>query len=157
MRRLLGFTLIELLVTLTVLAVLAMLAVPLLQLTVQREKEKELRIALMQIREGLDAYKRAVDQGRIALKIGDSGYPASLDDLVKGVPDQRSLTKQRLYFLRRLPPDPMATDGIHNPAQTWGLRSYASPPDEPAEGADVFDVYSKSTKLGLNGVPYAKW
>lgn len=157
MRRLLGFTLIELLVTLSVLAVLAMMAVPLLQLTVQREKEKELRLALIQIREGLDAYKRAADQGRIALKIGDSGYPATLDDLVKGIPDQRSLSKQNLYFLRRLPPDPMATEAIQNPAQTWGLRSYASPPDEPAEGADVFDVYSKSTKVGLNSVPYAKW
>jgi general secretion pathway protein G len=157
MRRLLGFTLIELLVTLSVLAVLAMMAVPLLQLTVQREKEKELRIALMQIREGLDAYKRAADQGRIPLKIGDSGYPKALEDLVKGIPDQRSLTKQNLYFLRRLPPDPMITDSSQNPAQSWGLRSYASPPDEPAEGVDVFDVYSKSTKTGLNGVPYAKW
>lgn len=157
MRRLLGFTLIELLVTLSVLAVLATMAVPLLQLTVQREKERELRLALIQIREGLDAYKRAADQGRIALKIGDSGYPATLDDLVKGIPDQRSLTKQNLYFMRRLPSDPMATEALQNPAQTWGLRSYASPPDEPAEGADVFDVYSKSTKVGLNGVPYAKW
>jgi general secretion pathway protein G len=152
-----GFTLIELIVTLAVLAVLATMATPLMQLTVQREKERELRLALIQIREGLDAYKRAADQGRIALKIGESGYPKNLEDLVKGIPDQRSLTKQNLYFLRRLPSDPMTNDSVEDPALTWGLRSYASPPDDPAEGADVFDVYSKSTKIGLNGVPYAKW
>jgi general secretion pathway protein G len=153
----LGFTLIELLVTLSILAVLVLIATPLLQITVQREKEKELRLALIQIREGLDAYKRASDQGRIALRIGDSGYPKSLEDLVKGVPDQRSLTKQNIYFLRRLPEDPMISEKDLDSSQTWGLRSYASPADEPAEGLDVFDVYSKSQKVGLNGVPYAKW
>ncbi len=152
-----GFTLIELLVTLAVMAVLATVATPLLQVAVQRDKERDLRMALMQIREGLDAHKRAAEQGRIALKVGESGYPKSLEDLEKGVPDQRSLNKQNLYFLRRLPSDPMASNTNLKPQETWGLRSYASPPDEPSEGADVFDVYSKSSKIGLNGVPYAKW
>lgn len=152
-----GFTLIELLVTLSIMAVLGLAATPLLQVAVQRDKERELRLALMQVREGLDAYKRAAEQGRIVVKLGDSGYPKSLEELQKGVPDQRSLNKQNLYFLRRLPRDPMASDASVKAEDTWGLRSYASPPDEPASGADVFDVYSKSEKLGLNGVPYAKW
>lgn len=152
-----GFTLIELLVTLAVMAVLAAVATPLLQVAVQRDKERDLRVALMQIREGLDAHKRAAEQGRIALKVGESGYPKSLEDLEKGVPDQRSLNKQNLYFLRRLPSDPMASNTNLKPQETWGLRSYASPSDEPSEGADVFDVYSKSSKVGLNGVPYNKW
>jgi general secretion pathway protein G len=152
-----GFTLIELLVTLAIMAVLALVATPLMQLAVQRDKERDLRSALIQIREGLDAYKRATEQGRIAVKIGESGYPKSLEDLKNGVPDIRSLNKQKLYFLRRLPADPMANDESSEPESTWALRSYASPPDEPAEGNDVFDVYSKSNKVGLNGVPYAKW
>lgn len=152
-----GFTLIELLVTLAIMAVLALVATPFMQVAVQRDKERDLRLALIQIREGLDAYKRAAEQGRIALKVGESGYPKSLEELEKGVPDQRSLNKQTLYFLRRLPADPMAKNSSLKPEETWGLRSYASPPDEPSEGADVFDVYSKSDKVGLNGVPYAKW
>jgi general secretion pathway protein G len=157
MKRTKGFTLIELLVTLAIMAVLAMVATPLLQVAVQRDKERDLRLALIQIREGLDAYKRAAEQGRIALKVGESGYPKNLEDLEKGVPDQRSFNKQTLYFLRRLPADPMAKNSSLKPEETWGLRSYASPPDEPSEGTDVFDVYSKSDKVGLNGVPYAKW
>lgn len=152
-----GFTLIELLVTLAIMAVLALVATPFMQVAVQRDKERDLRLALIQIREGLDAYKRAAEQGRIALKVGESGYPKSLEELEKGVPDQRSLNKQNLYFLRRLPADPMAKDSSLKPEETWALRSYSSPPDEPSEGADVFDVYSKSDKVGLNGVPYAKW
>lgn len=152
-----GFTLIELLVTLAIMGVLALVATPMLQLAVQRDKERDLRSALTQIREALDAHKRAADQGRIALKVGESGYPKSIEDLTQGVPDQRSINKQSLYFLRRLPADPMASSPDLKPEETWGLRSYASPPDDPAEGADVFDVYSKSTKVGLNGVPYGKW
>lgn len=157
MQRYSGFTLIELLVTLSIMAVLALAATPLLQVAVQRDKERELRMALVQIREGLDAYKRAAEQGRIVMKVGDSGYPKSLEDLEKGVADQRSLNKQNLYFLRRLPKDPMARDNNLKAEESWGLRSYASPPDEPTSGVDVFDVYSKSDKVGLNGVPYAKW
>lgn len=147
-----GFTVVELMVTLAIMGVLATVAVPLAQLGVQRQKERELRVALGDIREALDAYKRASDQGRITLKVGASGYPQSLAQLVEGVDDQRSPSKRKLYFLRRLPPDPMTGgDGA------WGLRSYAAAPDDPAEGDDVFDVYSQSDKQGLNGVPYRKW
>jgi general secretion pathway protein G len=157
MRRDRGFTFIELMMTLAIMAVLVMVSVPMAQLAVQRDKERELRQALVQIREGLDAYKRAADQGRILVRLGESGYPKTLAELVEGVPDQRSPTKQNLYFLRNLPRDPMYPDPAAKAEETWGLRSYASPPDDPAEGADVFDIHSKSDKLGLNGVAYRLW
>ena len=88
---------------------------------------------------------------------GESGYPKNLIELVEGVEDQRSPNRKKIYFLRRIPADPMSSDSSLKPEDSWGLRSYASPPDEPAEGDDVFDVYSKSAKVGLNGVPYIKW
>lgn len=155
--RVAGFTLVELMLTLAIMAVLVTVAVPLVQVSVQREKERDLRTALTQIRDALDAYKRATEQGRIPVNIGESGYPKSLEVLVEGVEDQRSPTAAKLYFLRRLPSDPMnSTPGL-SAEQTWSLRSYQSPPDDPQEGDDVFDVYSKSDKVGLNGVPYRDW
>jgi general secretion pathway protein G len=152
-----GFTFIELMMTLAIMAVLVTVATPLLQLTQQRHKERELRSALSDMREAIDAYKRASEQGRIEVKLGQAGYPKSLTELVEGVDDQRSPTRQKIYFLRRLPSDPMQPNTAVSPAQSWGIRSYASPPDDPQEGDDVFDVYSKSQRQGLNGVPYRKW
>lgn len=152
-----GFTFVELMVTLAIMAVLVSVAVPMAQVAVQRQKEQDLRLALMQIREALDAYKRASEQGRIQVVLGESGYPKSLRELVEGVEDQRSPTRQKIYFLRRVPADPMAAEGTQKPEESWGLRSYASPPDDPSSGGDVFDVYSRSDKPGLNGVRYRDW
>jgi general secretion pathway protein G len=150
-----GFTFIELMITLSILATLAMVAAPMAQVALQREKEHQLRTALIEVREAIDAYKRAADNGRIKLSIGDSGYPKRLEDLVTGVPDQRSPRKQNMYFLRRIPRDPFA------PSETsgggWAMRAYASPPDNPSEGEDVFDISSRSGKMGLNGIPLKQW
>lgn len=152
-----GFTFIELMITLAIMATLATVAVPMAQVAQQRAKEHELRSALIEIREAIDAYKRASDNGRIKLSLGASGYPKKLDELVEGVPDQRSPSKQNMYFLRRLARDPFQPREEGSAADSWNKRAYASPPDNPSEGEDVFDVASRSTKAGLNGVPLNQW
>jgi general secretion pathway protein G len=152
-----GFTLIELVVTVAIVGLLAGIAVPTVELAVQRNKEQELRLALREIRKGIDAYKQAYDDGRMIKTVGDSGYPPSLSVLVDGVIDAKNPDKAKMYFLRRVPRDPLSLDADIPADQTWGLRSYESEPDSPSEGRDVFDVYSKSTGIALNGVPYKQW
>jgi general secretion pathway protein G len=152
-----GFTLIELVVTVAIVAVLASIALPFNELVVQRSKEQDLRRALREMRDAIDAHKQAVDEGRVQKRAGESGYPKKLDDLVAGVEDQKSPKKERIYFLRRLPRDPFAIDPALAPAETWGKRSYASPPDDPRDGEDVFDVFSLSTATGINGRAYKEW
>jgi len=152
-----GFTLIELVITVAIVAILALGLVPLTQLAAQRAKEQELRGALRDIRTAIDAYKKAADENRVEKKADQSGYPPNLEVLVEGVKDIKTPDGKMIYFLRRVPRDPFAED-INVPAdKTWGLRSYASPPDDPREGDDVFDVYSRSERVGLNGVPYKEW
>ncbi len=152
-----GFTLIELLVTVAIVALLASVALPLSEVSAQRAKETDLRRALREIRNGLDAYKRASDEGRIQRSPDQSGYPPSLAALVEGVVDAKSPTSAKLYFLRRVPRDPFSPDASVPADRTWALRSYESPPDDPRPGKDVFDIRSLSDRKGLNGVPYAEW
>ena len=153
-----GFTLIELVVTVAIVALLATVAFPLAEVVVKRNKEQELRLALREIRSALDAYKQAVEEGRVEHTIGESAYPPSLDVLVEGVPDASSPgRRKRIYFLRRIPRDPMLADTALPAVETWGLRSYASPHDAPEAGGDVFDVYSQAPGIGLNGIPYRDW
>ncbi len=152
-----GFTLIELVITVAIVALLASVALPVSELAVQRTKEQELRRTLRQVREAIDAYKQASDEGRIRKSVGDSGYPKKLEDLAEGVEDQKSPKKDKIYFLRRIPRDPLNTDPTLSAAGTWGKRSYASPPDDPKEGDDVFDVFSIAQGKGINGQPYRDW
>ncbi len=152
-----GFTLIELVVTLAILAMLSTIALPMAELTVQRGKEQELHADLRLIRDAIDAYKQAYDEGRIIQKVGETGFPPTLDILVQGVDDAQSQIKRKMYFLRRLPRNPFVRDSNIPAADTWGKRSYASSADEPQEGDDVYDVYSPVAGTGINGIPYKEW
>jgi general secretion pathway protein G len=153
-----GFTLIELLVTVTIVALLSTVAFPFIELAQRRSDERELREALRQIRTALDSYKQAVDEGRVLEETKGTGYPPNLDLLVSGVIDAKNPKRdQKIYFLRKLPRDPLNSPGGPEAPVEWGLRSYASPPTSPQPGADIFDVYSLSQGIGLNGVAYRDW
>lgn len=159
-----GFTLIEMLVTMAIVGLLAMVGLPLYEVTTTRYKEAELRQALRTIRGGLDAYKAATDSGLLAKAAGESGYPPSLDMLtqVLDIAGKRDFglgteTSRRMVILRQLPRDPFFDDPQVPAAQTWNTRAYASRPDDTQPGTDVFDVSSKSGRVGLDGTAYSSW
>lgn len=152
-----GFTIIELLVTVVIVSIVASAALPMTELVVQRNKEQELRHALREIRDALDAYKQAGDEGRIIRKAGESGYPRTLEVLVEGIVDAKDPKGAKIHFLRRIPRDPFSPDQTAPASQTWGKRSYASSADDPKPGDDVYDVYSLAAGAGLNGSPYREW
>ena len=150
---------IEVVIAAAIIALLASVVFPIAEMSVRRSKEQELRAALWQIRSALDTYKKAADEGHVLLQAGDSGYPSSLQVLVDGVEDAKSsdASKSKLYFLRRIPKDPFNSELGIPPVLTWGIRSYDSSPDNPKEGKDVFDVYSRTSGSGLNGISYREW
>jgi general secretion pathway protein G len=151
-----GFTLIELVITVAIIGLLASIAAPLTETVVRRGREQELKTALMSMRDAIDAYKDAGDAARVDRAVGESGYPRSLQVLVDGVPDKRSPSGDKIYFLRRIPRDPFSDPALPA-AETWGLRSYDSPPDAPSAGKDVFDVYSQTEGKALDGTSYREW
>lgn len=138
------------------MALLASIAAPLVQVSMQRSKEQKLNESLRQIREAIDSYKKASDEGRIKKNADESGYPPSLSFLVDGVEDIKDPKRRKIFFLRKLPQDP-TSDYLVDGADNWAKRSYQSTSDDPKEGDDVFDVYSTSNGVGLNGVAYREW
>lgn len=159
-----GFTLIELLVTLALVGVLALAAMPLVEVTYQRMKESELKLALRTIRKALDDHRAAVDAGQLPRAAGESGYPTSLEVLTQPLPLSGSSGGQAegartLVLLRRLPRDPFHTDPSTPAAQTWRTRAYGSRSDEWRQdpGNDVFDVSSRSEAKALDGSRHDEW
>ena len=156
-----GFTLIEMIVTLTVLAILATAAMPIAKTAIQRDKELELRRALREIREALDAYKKLADEKKIEVEEDSEGYPPDLETLVNGVEVQESresgeedgkASKRTLRFLRRIPKDPMTG------TLEWGLRSYQDDPDSDTWGEEnVYDIHTNSGAKALDGSRYRDW
>jgi general secretion pathway protein G len=143
-----GFTLLELIIASAILVVLSTMAVPLARLTIQREKERELRADLWRMRDAIDRYKDAADRQLFQIKVDSQGYPPDLDTLVKGVDVQG----KKLKFLRKIPIDPMTN------STDWGLRSMQDDADSDSWGEqNVFDVYTKSTGTALDGTKYKDW
>jgi general secretion pathway protein G len=150
-----GFTFIELLVVTTILVILASAIMPLTRVTLQREREVELRRALREMRTAIDRYKDAVDTGQIGstdVKAGSEGYPPDLETLVEGVSKANDASGIKLKFLRRVPMDPL----MHSTA--WGMRSYQDKSDSSSWGGqNVYDVYSKAEGTALDGTKYREW
>jgi general secretion pathway protein G len=150
-RRQAGYTLAELVMVAAIMVILAMAAMPVTKFTAKRSKEAELRLALREMRTAIDTYKRYSDSGMIQVDVGTEGYPKKLDVLVEGVEIVGQVDK-KLKLLRRVPIDPMTGK------DEWGLRSFKDEPTATSwNGENVYDVYSLSKGVGLNGVPYRKW
>lgn len=158
-KRMRGFTLVELLVTLALVAIASSVMLPLASVVETRAKETELRRALRTIRQALDNYKTAADAGVIDKTTGASGYPASLEVLVQGVPRSAALgfSATPMVFLRKIPRDPFNEDPSIPDDKNWNIRAYGSKPGDFSSDKDVFDVSSKSEKTALDGTNYSDW
>jgi general secretion pathway protein G len=150
-----GFTFVELLVVTTILIILASAIMPLTRVTIQREREADLRRSLRELRTAIDRYKDAVDTGQIGstdIRAGSEGYPPDLDTLVEGVAKANDASGVKLKFLRRVPIDPITHSA------EWGMRSYQDKPDASSWGGqNVYDVYSKAEGTSLDGTKYRDW
>ena len=143
-----GFTLVEMIAAITILMILTGMAVPLARVTIKRERERELRHALWEMRDAIDRYKDAADRGAFQIKVDSYGYPPDLQTLVDGV----DVNGKKLRFLRHIPVDPMTGD------TEWGMRSMQDDPTSDSwDGNNVFDVYTKSNGTGLDGTKYKDW
>jgi general secretion pathway protein G len=143
-----GFTMAELLVAMAILMILTAVVMPVVRVSIQRGKERELRHDLWEMRDAIDRYKDAADRGAFQVKLDSQGYPPDLETLVKGVDSNG----KKLRFLRRIPVDPMTGK------TEWGLRSMQDDPDSNSWGGQsVFDVYTKSEGTGLDGTKYKTW
>ena len=152
-----GFTLIEVIVTLLIVAILATGATPILELTIKRNKEIELKQTLRQIREAIDLYKKAFDEGKIKKTLDQSGYPPNLEILEEGVTNQKDPKGKRIKFIRKVPRDPMSSEPELKSVDTWAKRCYSSDVSFPTPGDDVYDVHSLSTKKAIDGTLYSSW
>lgn len=152
-RRRRGLTLIELIVAFTILMLLTMMALPLARFRVRREKERDLRVALRDMRTAIDKYKDACDKGTLGqAKLGTECYPETMDVLVDGVKIANDANGKKMKFLRRIPIDPFTKQ------KDWAMRSNQDDPDSQGWGGqNVFDVYSKTTEKAPDGTPYAQW
>jgi general secretion pathway protein G len=143
-----GFTLIELIVATAILTILTGLAIPLVRVTIKRQREHDLRADLWEMRDAIDRYKDAADRNAFQIKVGSEGYPPDLETLVNGVDVQG----KKLKFLRRIPIDPMTSK------PEWGMRSMQDDPTSDSwDGDNVFDVYTKSQDTALDGTKYKDW
>ncbi len=131
-----------------ILSILAMAALPVVKFQVKRNKERELRADLWEMRKAIDDYKDAADKGGIQTKADSNNYPPDLQTLVDGV----EIQTKKVRFLRKIPVDPMTGN------TDWGMRSNQDEPDSDSFGGqNVYDVYSKSTGTGLDGTKYSTW
>ena len=146
-----GYSIVEMVVACTLLAILSTVALPVAKFSVKRAKEAELRSSLRSMRNAIDEYKRYTDAGLLPVDLGSDGYPTELELLLEPIDLVGQIDKQ-IRFLRRIPVDPMTGEA------EWGLRSNRDDPDSSSWGGEnVFDVYSLSAGVGLNGVPYEQW
>ena len=151
-RREFGLTLVELIVAFTIMMFLTALSLPLARYKVRRERERELRHALRELRSAIDRYKDTCEKGGIEKKLGAECYPESLEQLVEGVKLANDPTGKKIRFLRRIPRDPFTN------STDWGLRSTQDDPRSTAWGGqNIFDVYTKSMERAPDGTPYSEW
>ena len=152
-----GLTLIELVIVIAIIGILASAVAPLANISKKRAKEFELKRSLRILRSGIDRYKKAYDDKNIENEIGRSGYPESFLELIEGVKDVKDPSGRMIYFLRRVPRDPMNMNEFISSEETWEIRAYENEPDDFSGGEDVFDIRSSSDEIALDGTAYKEW